>query len=70
MDLGRMLNMILRIVTRRAVELGVNKTIDLVSSGGKSAEAMTREDRAAAKATRQNVGRVRKAMRFARRLMR
>ena len=70
MEIGWMLNMILRIVTRRAVELGVNKAIDVAARGGKAAAEMTAAEKAAAKSARQNVGRVRKAMRFARRLMR
>ena len=70
MDLGRMVNMILRIVSRRAVEIAVNKAIDLAARRGKAGDVMTAEERAAAKASKENMGRVRQMMRVARRMIR
>lgn len=70
MNLNQILNMVLKIVTRRAMQLGMNKAIDLAATRGKSARQMTPEDKMAAQQTREAVKRARQAARITRRFMR
>jgi hypothetical protein len=70
MNLNGLLNYALRIITRRAVNMGVNKAIDLASTRGKPAADMTEEDKAAAQSAKVAAARVRQAARVSKRFMR
>ena len=65
MNVERLINMILRQLMRK----GMNKGIEMASGRGKRPEDMTPEERAEAQATAQNVRRVQKHVRTARRFM-
>ena len=69
MNLSQILNMVLRIVTRRAVELGVNKAIDVAARRGKAPAEMTPEDHKAARASKASTRKAREAMRITRRFL-
>lgn len=68
MDLGKIVQMILNMVLRRAVNFGINKGIDAVAGKGKPAAQMTPEERKAAATSRAAVKRARQAAKITRRL--
>lgn len=68
MDLGKIVQMILNMVLRRAVNFGITKGIDAVAGKGKPAAQMTEAERKAAATSRAAVKRARQAARITRRL--
>ena len=69
MDLGKLVQMIVNIVLRRAVNFGVNKGIDMaVRKGSGKDTPMTAPERQAAKQARQAVKRARQAAAITRRM--
>lgn len=68
MDLNKLIQMVLNIVLRRAVNFGVNKGIDMVAGKGKAAAEMSPEEREAAARTRAAVKRARQAAKITRKL--
>jgi hypothetical protein len=68
MNANHLLNMIIRIVTRRLMSKGVNAGIDLAARRGKSKEDMTPEEREEARKAREIAKRGRQATRIGRRL--
>lgn len=68
MDLNQLVSMITRIFIRKAVNMGINKGIDVAARRGKSPEQMTAADHDQARSTRDLAKRARKAARTTRRL--
>ncbi|MCV2872979.1 hypothetical protein OEZ71_11805 [Defluviimonas sp. WL0050] len=68
MDAQRLINTIVNIVTRRLINLGINKGIDTVARKGKPKNKMTAEDRKQAQDARALAKRARQAAKITRRL--
>ncbi|MGB3313136.1 MAG: hypothetical protein WBB85_01890 [Albidovulum sp.] len=68
MNAQRLITMIINTVTRRLINLGINKGIDLASRKGKPRDQMTAEDRKQAKNAREIAKRARQAAKITRRL--
>ncbi|MEZ5731388.1 MAG: hypothetical protein R3D97_03575 [Paracoccaceae bacterium] len=68
MDLNRLINMVINTVTRRLVNLGINKGIEMAARRGKTDGPMTAEERAQVKAGRDMAKRARQASKITRRL--
>lgn len=68
MDVQRLITMIVNTVTRRLINLGINKGIDYAARRGKPKEQMTSEDRKQAKDAREIAKRARQAAKITRRL--
>jgi hypothetical protein len=68
MDVQRLVKMIVNTVTRRLINLGINKGINLASRRGKSKDQMTAEGRKQAKHAREIAKRARQAAKITRRL--
>ncbi len=66
MNVERLINMVLRRLMRK----GMNKGMDMAANRGKRPEDMTPEERAQAKATRENARKLQKGVRTARRFTR
>ncbi|HGG64819.1 MAG TPA: hypothetical protein ENK34_09645 [Rhodobacteraceae bacterium] len=64
MDAGRIINMLLRMFMRKAV----NKGIDMAARRGKPPAEMTAEERAQAQKAKQTAGKAQKLARLARRM--
>lgn len=68
MDVQRLINMIVNTVTRRLINLGINKGMDFASRKGKRKDQMTVVDRKQAKDAREIAKRARQAAKITRRL--
>jgi len=68
MSLDRLINQLIRMVTRRAVNFGINKGVELAAGKGKPASQMTAAERKAAQDSRAAIKRARQAARITRRL--
>lgn len=68
MNADRLISMIIRMFVRKAVNRGVNAGVKRMAGGGKSQKDMSPEERAQAKAARDNTQRARKALRVGRRI--
>lgn len=68
MNVNQLINMIIRIVTRRLMNKGVYAGIDLAARRGKAKEDMTPEEREEARKAREIAKRGRQATRIGRRL--
>ncbi|MDP2062691.1 MAG: hypothetical protein Q8Q63_04400 [Phaeovulum sp.] len=68
MSIEQILGRVMRLFGRRAVNLGINKGIEVAARRGKPEAEMTPEDQAQARAARQTAKRARQAVRLARRL--
>ncbi|MGO4914954.1 hypothetical protein [Pseudogemmobacter sp. W21_MBD1_M6] len=68
MDMTKLINMIVNIVTRKLINTGVNKGIEVASRRGKTAAAMTPADHTQAKAGKDAAKRARQMARMARRI--
>ena len=64
----QILNMVIRMFTRRMINLGVNKGIDVAARRGKPEAEMTPEEREQSRAARVAAKRARQAVRIGRRL--
>ena len=64
MDMSRMINMVIRLVMRRGVNIG----IDYAARRGKTPDAMTPEDKAQARAGKEMARKARQGARLARRI--
>ncbi len=64
MDTGRIINMLLRMFMRKAV----NKGIDMAANRGKSRKDMTPQEREQAQKAKQTAGKAQKLARLARRM--
>ena len=70
MNLNQIINMIIRMLTRRAVNFGITKGIDLASGKGKPRAAMSEAEQTQAADMREAAKRARKAANVAKRMMR
>ncbi|WBU57436.1 hypothetical protein [Paracoccus sediminicola] len=72
MNLNHIINMVMRQVTRRATNAGIDKGLDMLARRGKDPADMTDQERRemanSKKSTRQMVKRARKAARITRRI--
>lgn len=68
MNANQLINMIIRVITRRLMNKGVNAGIDLAARRGKAKDDMTPEEREEARKARELANRGRKTMRIGRRL--
>lgn len=68
MDLTKLINMIVNIVTRKLINTGVNKGIEVASRRGKAKADMTSADHTQAKAGKDAASRARQMAKAARRI--
>lgn len=68
MDWAKLLQSLLNMVMRRAVQTGVMKGVEMLASKGKTPEEMTPAERQAAKEARKAAKRARQALGVVRRL--
>jgi hypothetical protein len=68
MNLNQLINMAVNIVTRRLMNIGINKGIDAISRRGNSKAPMTPEEARQARTARAAAKRARQAARITRRM--
>ena len=68
MNAQRLINMIVNIVTRRLINFGINKGIDLAARKGKPKDQMTAKDQKQEKDARETAKRARQAAKVTRRM--
>ncbi|MEZ5884849.1 MAG: hypothetical protein R3D53_13725 [Paracoccaceae bacterium] len=68
MNLNQLINMAVNIVTRRLMNIGINKGIDAISRRGNGKAPMTPEEARQAKTARAAAKRARQAARITRRM--
>lgn len=68
MNANRLINMVIRQITRRLVNLGINKGIDLASKRGRKDADLTEADRDQARDAKEMAKRARQAQRATKRI--
>lgn len=68
MNANQIINMIFRMFLRRGINQGINRMAGGGAAGGRSHKDMTPEERAQAKAGRENAKRAQQALRVGRRI--
>lgn len=68
MNLNRIVNMVVRVVMRQAINLGIMKGIDLAARRGKSADQIAQSDPKTRREVAETTKRARRLARLARRI--